>query len=104
MRHVPYHDDWGEEHHLLPANRPLYKDAEVLRRIWTMLEKDRDGFFCIFARCVGGWTQESIGNELGITRQAVEQRVEQVARVYPEIAGVLLDLSKRDDWDNKETT
>ena len=78
-----------------PEAQVFFRDAMLLRRIYLLFEKDVIGADSLLLRALGNWTLEEIGKRHGITRQAVEQREQQLAKEHPALASVLIDLAKK---------
>ena len=109
MEQVPFDSKFGEEHQDVKADRKIYSDGAVIARIACMLEDDLPGTIALILRAICGYTYEAIGMQFrpdrcpkcgsglpGLTRQALEQRIEKLADKYPSLAGVLVDKTLRD--------
>ena len=110
MKTVEYSEAFGEEHEPDPTPRPIHSDHAIVAQISSMLENDLLAACAVLLRCLKGHTYEHIGARFkepvchhckraakGITRQAVEQRVELLAKDYPGLAGVMLDVCAREN-------
>ena len=103
--------EWGEEHvaetHCPSCGAVLtpdgpdggeieYTAVQLVRRIGEMMGDDHVATNSLFMRACTEMTDDEIGMKLGMTRQAISQREQKLARKYPMLKRLLIDMRRRE--------